>query len=216
MHDDKLIDVATGVALELPPLYARSGKKWLSERYHVQPATNLVVARLAPRWSPRPALVGKAFGDTCGWKRLGTVDNVFNWPDGTRIFLELKCGIDLSACVWDAVKLATGVLGGNAESGYMLAAAPRDRWQSAARGTELFATARWETAGPAIRHAYRDWWRLWEKEGHIPGQVPSRFETIALGSFPFVVEGVHWDVRLARVVPGSRWIDWEPIALERD
>ena len=88
-----------------------------------------------------PVLAGKKFGDKLGWIGLGNVDTVFTWGDGTRTFLELKCGTDLSACVWDSVKLASGVLNGNASAGYMLAGSPTSLWQKPVRGAELFGGA---------------------------------------------------------------------------
>ena len=211
-NDTEFIAVATASAAALPRLYAEKRKKNLSEQFHLQPATNLVVERLAPTWDPAPSLVGKKFGEKLGWIGLGHVDNVFHWGDGTRTFLELKCGQDMSACVWDSVKLASGLLNGNARAGYLLAGAPTSCWRKPVRGAELFRSAIWRTAGVDVRDAYLDWWRRWEAEMHIPGRVAASFQTFALGSFSFEIDGIAWELRLARVEPmGSSWIEWQPV-----
>lgn len=118
----------------------------------------------------------------------------------------------MSACVWDSVKLTSGVLNGNASAGYMLAGSPTSLWQKPVRGAELFGGGKWRTLSPEIRDAYLDWWRFWqeEKTPHIPGRVAETFETVPLGSFPFQIEGTAWELRLVRVEPsGSTWLNWE-------
>lgn len=209
-NDKELIAVAAASAAALPRLYAERAKENLSEQFHLQPATTLVVERLAPTWAPAPSLVGKTFGDKLGWLGLGPVDTVFHWGDGTRTFLELKCGTDLSACVWDSVKLASGLLQKNARAGYLLAGAPTESWEKPVRGGEFFASRSWDTTGADVRDAYRDWWGSWEKEGHLPVRVAASFETQALGSFAFGIDGTPWQLRLARVEPvGSTWLEWD-------
>src|SRR5689334_15519862 len=110
MHESKLVGLARAVALELPVQCALVVRNSLSEMYHLQPATIRVAERVALTWDPVPSLVGKRFGESLGWVGLGNVDVVFHWADGSRTFLELKCGPDLSACAWDALKLGAGVL----------------------------------------------------------------------------------------------------------
>jgi hypothetical protein len=216
MHDQELRALAREVAAMLPRVYAEKGKRNLSEMHHLQPATNDVAARLAATWNPPATLVGKQFGPNLGWVGLGHVDTVLHWPDGPQTFLELKCDWDLCACVWDAVKLAAGVLNGNADAGYMLAGAPARMWNKSTPGAELFASGRWETMGAEVRGRYRKWWWNWQEEvvdhrsnRHIPGAVAAIFETVPLGTFPFVIGGASWELRLARVDPnGSEWSIW--------
>lgn len=210
LHDARLSELAREVARELPGTYAKKARKNLSEQFHLQPTTNRVVERLAATWHPTPSLVGKTFGDKLGWIGLGHVDTVFSWADGTRLFLELKCGTDLSACAWDAVKLASGVLNGNAFAGYMLAGSPSSLWRKPIPGAELFERGKWHTTG--VRDAHLKWWRFWqgEKTPHIPGRVAASFETVQLGLFPFAIDGVAWELRLVRVEPsGPNWLNWE-------
>jgi hypothetical protein len=216
VHDQELRELAQEVAYELPGIYAAKGRPNLSEMHHLQPATNTVAAKLAPTWDPAPSLDGHEFGPKLGWVGLGNVDTVFAWPAGTRTFLELKCDRDLSACVWDAVKLSAAVLNGNANAGYMLAGAPTSAWEKPAPGAELFESCRWVTIGPGIRDRYRRWWWNWQEEivgdrpnRHIPGSVAASFETVPVGRFPFEVAGTPWQLRLARIeTVGADWINW--------
>ena len=101
-HDDELAALAREVASELPSVYAEKARKKLSEQFHLQPATNRVVERLAPAWHPAPSLAGKKFGDKLGWIGLGHVDTVFTWGDGTRTFLELRWALSIlvTAHIW--------------------------------------------------------------------------------------------------------------------
>ena len=171
---------------------------------------------LARTWNPSPTLAEKKFGPKLGWVGLGPVDTVFHWPGGTRTFLELKCGWDLSACVWDAVKLAAGVLNGNADAGYMLAGAPTAMWNKPTPGAELFGAGRWETMGPKVRERHRTWWWKWQEEvvgrksnRHIPGAVAAVFDTVPLQALAFEIAGAPWELRLARVEPsGPDWAIW--------
>jgi hypothetical protein len=215
MHDQGLIErLGKAVAREMPIVYAEKGRKNVSEMRHLQPATNRVLERLAPTWMPAPALGSKKFGDMLGWVGLGHVDNVLTWPDGSRTFLELKCGNDLSACVWDMVKLAAAVLGGNATSAYMLAGASVASWQKPTPGAEFFRSQEWQTMGFDVRARYEKWWRFWQNETtpHLPGRVAPAIRTVTLGSFGFVIAGEAWELRLARVEPvRTDWVDWPPI-----
>jgi hypothetical protein len=185
----------------------------LNEQSHLAPQCKLAAAEVAAPCDPTPALAPFDFGSRLGWVGLGNVDVVFRWPDCGAAFVELKCNRDLSAWVWDAVKLAAGVLHGNADSSYLLAGAPTSAWMKPARGAELFADKQWETLGRDIRDAYRDWRYSWQEEvpgRHIPGRVADEFETTALGSWPLTVGGVPWELRLARVRPvGETWRSWK-------
>jgi hypothetical protein len=222
VHDELLTSVAREVATHLPHVYATKRRRNLAEMFHLQPETTAVVERFAPRLRPTPTLTPKKLVELLGWVGVGGVDTVFNWPDGRRTFLELKAGDDLSACAWDAVKLSAFVLNGSADAGYMLAAAPTASWGKPVPGADLFANDQWETMGPRIRDAHSKWWYRWQEETvshpkwglkpnrHFPGLVAKTFRTIALGSFPFEVAGVSWDLRLVRVDPsGSDWDVWK-------
>jgi hypothetical protein len=140
------------------------------------------------------------------------VDVVLRWATGGTTFVELKCGSDnhaLRPCVWDATKLATGLLGGNAGAGYLLAGAPAAKWREGIPGSELFLMAEWETLGTAIRQRFIDDWRKWESEGHIPGRVPAAFQTVGVGAYPLEIAEKAWELRLARVEPiGEAWVEW--------
>lgn len=60
---------------------------------------------------------------------------------------ELADQHSLAPCVWDAVKLAAGLLAGNAEAGYLLVAAPLALWQKPILGAQLFESRTWLTGG---------------------------------------------------------------------
>jgi len=218
MPDERLGALAREVALELPGSYAERGRKNLGEQFHLQPVTDRVLQRLLPDWGPGVALsASKMFGKSLGWVGLGPVDLSFRVRDQLATVLELKCGHDLSACAWDAVKLAAGVLDCHADSAYMLAGAPTAMWDKPTPGADLFSSASWLTMGPKIRDAHMKWWRAWQEETvagrpnrHIPGLVSAAFETVALGSFPFQIDATPWELRLARVKPhGSKAIVWK-------
>lgn len=96
----------------------------------------------------------------------------------------------------------------------MLAGASSASWRKPVPGTELFSSKEWETTGPAVRDAYRSWWRRWQNETtpHIPGQVARVFRTVALGFFAFEIRGAAWELRLARVEHvGHDWLEWQPV-----
>jgi hypothetical protein len=95
IHDQLMNELAREIAVDMPCVYKERGWKDVTEMYCLQPAANRAVARVAPTWSPVPALDSKAFGDKHGWVGVGNVDAVLGWPDGSRTFLELKCGDDL-------------------------------------------------------------------------------------------------------------------------
>jgi hypothetical protein len=147
------------------------------------------------------------FGPKHGWLGLGVVDVIFRWTDQAATFAELKCG-ELWPCVWDAVKLATAVLGGNACSAYLLAGARTSDWERPIAGAQFFETAEWMTLGPEVRDRFLPSWQLWERQGHIPGRVPTRFSTVALGAFPLTIAHVRWELRLARIDSAAEWTDW--------
>lgn len=147
---------------------------------------------------------------------------MFRQPESAPTFLELKCGYGkdcLAFCVWDAVKLAAGLLAGNAEAGYLLAGAPRADWHRPILGAQLFESRTWQTSGRDIRGAYSRWWWRWQIEmkygkpnHHIPGRVAATFDTKKLGSFGFQIAGTAWELRLARVEPAlADWHDWQPL-----
>src|SRR4051794_12674094 len=121
MHDDKLQLLAREVALELPGFYAQAGKHNLSEQFHLQPVTDRVLERLLPTWGSDftrcPNKLASAF-KKLGWIGTGGVDVAFQWRDQLPTVLELKCAHDLSACAWDAVKLAPALLDGHIHAAY--------------------------------------------------------------------------------------------------
>jgi hypothetical protein len=204
--------IAEETANELEEFCALHGVVHANEMRHLAPCCKVIVGRVADALTLRPALAPFGFGERHGWRGLGLVDAVLRWPDETATFIELKCGSgdeSLKPCVWDAVKLATGVLGGNAAAGYLLAGAPASKWQVAVAGANLFKAAEWETLGPGVRDDFISDWRKWEREGHIPGRVPSVFRTAPLGLYELTVGGAPWELRLARVEPvGRTWVDW--------
>ena len=128
MHDEKLATLVPEVADELPLVYVQAARVNVSELFHLQPATNRVVERLAATWRPTPSLVGKKFGDTLGRIGLDNVDAVFNclqlarWqPYVPRA--EVRAGLERMR-LGRREELASGVLNRNAEAGYMLAGSP--------------------------------------------------------------------------------------------
>ena len=124
-------------ARELEVLCAEKGLTYANEQKHLGPACKLVTALLARRYTSPPDLSPFDFGDRLGWVGLGNVDVVFRWPDRRPMFVELKCGSDLTACVWDAVKLSSGVLHGNAALGIPSRGAPTSAWLKPTTGAEL-------------------------------------------------------------------------------
>ena len=222
MIDEQLIQLTRETATELESHCAEKALSYAGEQKDLDPVCKQVAKRLAPTWSPAASVGPFAFGDKLGWVGLGLVDLVFRWPDRLPTFLELKCGSDencLAFCVWDAVKLATGVLAGNAEAGYLLAGAPLAQWQRPILGTQLFDSRAWRTSSPEIRGDYSRWWWKWQTERkkglpnfHIPGRVAATFDTKKLGSFPFQIAGTPWELRLARVEPApGDWEHWQPL-----
>ena len=213
-EDDALaMRLAELSATKLEAFCLEGGVASANEQSHLAPQCKLAAIAVAATCDPTPALEPFHFGPKLGWVGLGNVDVVFRWPERGAIFVELKCGSDLSACVWDAVKLAAGVLHDNADSAYLLVGAPTTAWMKPARGAELFADRRWDTFGPEIRDAYRDWWHRWQEEvpgRHIPGLVAEAFETAALGVWPFTIGGLPWELHVARVRPeGDSSRNWK-------
>jgi len=213
--DDHLVGrVADETAGELELFCAVNQLSHANERDHLGKCCRIATARVAGALEQPPMLDPFAFGDPHGWVGLGLVDVVLRWADRPPTFLELKCGAGkraLKPCVWDAVKLSTAVLGGNACSGYLLAGAPMSDWQARVPGADFFDSAEWQTLGPHVRERFLADWRFWESETtpHIPGRVAARFRTIALGTFPLTIATTPWELRLARVEPiDDAWVDW--------
>jgi hypothetical protein len=176
--------LAEAAATALETFCATHGLAYANERDHFAPCCRTAVARITADLDERPALSPYAFGAKHGWVGLGSVDLVVRWPKRAPAFLELKCGAGahvLRPCVWDAVKLATAVHGGNAGAGYLLAGAPAPEWAKPIAGAEFFDTAEWHTLGPRVRDKFRADWRFWasERSPHIPGRVPHGFSTVA-------------------------------------
>ena len=193
---------------------AANGLRYANERDHLSKSVKRSVEQAAVALAPRPALHPFAFGDRHGWIGLGHVDVVLRWRDSPPTFLELKCGSGsdaLRACVWDALKLATALLGGNARSAYLIAGAPTAVWRARRPGAEFFDSGEWETLGWDIRGRFRSDWKFWESETtpHIPGRVPTGFTTVELGNATFRIASEPWELRTARIESvGRNWIDW--------
>jgi ADP-ribosylglycohydrolase len=210
--EERVRAVAAKTAAELERHCAESGVATANEQKQLQPCCTRATRQLAAGWEPTPALTSKRFGDTLGWVGLGSVDVVLRWPDHPPTFIELKCGAakdTLGPCSWDALKLASGVLAGNACTGYLLAGLPTALWETETLGHELFNTRDWTAT--ELRELFLSWWRYWEKETtpHVPGRVAESFTTFAVGSFPLEIGGSMWELRLARVEPSSRgWLRW--------
>jgi hypothetical protein len=210
-RDDKLMrKVAELTTTELENFCTFHKLERAGENRALAPSCKKAVARAARALRDPPALNSLAFGEKHGWRGLGSVDLVMRWANRRPVFLELKCD-ELSPCVWDAVKLATAVLGGNAGSGYLLASARTSDWEKPIAGSQFFETAEWTTLGTDVRDRFLSSWRRWEREGHIPGRVPTGFSTVALGVFSLTIAGVPWEVRLARLCASGAWIWWPPI-----
>lgn len=215
MNDEHLVQLALETAVELERSCSELAIGHATESKHLDPTCKRVAKRLAPTWSPIASVGPYGFGDKLGWIGLGNVDVVFRRPDLLPTFLELKCGAksdSLGPCVWDAVKVAAGVLAGNAEAGYLLAGAPLAQWQKPILGAQLFDSRAWRTSGSEIRGAYSGWWWMWQKGPHIPGRVAATFHTKKLDSFRFQIAGTPWELRLAKVEPARPdWEDWQPL-----
>lgn len=202
-------------ASELEAFCAERALAYANERDHLARCCKAVAARIVAELPPpRPALSPFGFGERHEWIGLGGVDVVFRWEAREPTFVELKSGSGTGAlrpCVWDAVKLATAVLGGNASSGYMLAAAPVSAWRTGYLGAELFESGEWLTLGPEIRDRFRGDWSFWASEAtpHVPGRVPAGIRTIAVGSASLSIASTLWELRAARVEPiGTDWVKW--------
>ena len=227
MHDDKLRVLSSETALELPEYYAQTGRVKLSEQFHLQPVVDRVLERLIPTWGSDFACGTSKLAQTfkeLGWIGTGGVDISFQRRGQPPTVIELKCADDLSACAWDAVKLAPAVLSGHVHAGYLLAGAPTQMWNKPMPGADLFATDAWETMGSRIRDKHIDRWRSWQEETrskkgdtvkkrpnrHIPGLIAETFETLALGSFLFKINATPWELRLARVnARGAKATVWK-------
>jgi hypothetical protein len=213
-QDDELLRrVVEVTASELEEFCAVRRLEYANERDHLDPCCRVAVQRLVRELENPPALSPRDFGERHGWLGLGLVDVVFRWADPGPTFVELKCRA-LWPCVWDAVKLATAVLGGNAGAAYLVAGARASDWQKPIDGSQFFETGEWKTLGPDVRDRFLSSWRLWERQGHIPGRVPTGFSTVALGAFQLTIGHVLWEVRLARVDSAGEWTDWPRTATE--
>jgi hypothetical protein len=208
----RICEFARSSAAELERYCAQLGIAAANEQKHLQPSCSRVAAQLAAEWIPLPLLAPKTFGDKLQWVGLGSVDVVFRWTEMPDTFVELKCGATPSAlgpCSWDALKLAAGILAGNAGSGYLLAGVPTVLWEGKTLGWELFTTREWRT--DALRESFFSWWAFWEKDGHVPARVPEALATFEIEAFPLTIAGNDWQLRLSRVEPrGSAWLQWQP------
>jgi hypothetical protein len=205
--------VAEMTAAELERFCADRQLVYANERDHLGKCCREALVRIIGGLDDAPALSPHTYGHKHGWIGVGSVDVVLRWRHCPATFLELKCGARpnvLTACVWDALKLATALLGGNAGAGYLLAGAPATYWAARKAGAEFFETAEWDTLGPSVRNNYMAYWQLWESERHIPGRVPRHFSTASLGAFQLTIGNAAWELRLARVSPSGDWIDWPP------
>ena len=216
--DDLVMRLAVDTASELEEFCAERALAHANERDHLARCCKTVAARIVAELPPpRPALAPFGFGERHEWIGLGGVDVVFRWDTREPTFVELKSGSStgvLRPCVWDAVKLATAVLGGNASSGYMLAAAPASAWRAGYLGAELFESGEWLTLSPEIRDRFRSDWTFWESEAtpHVPGRVPAAIRTIACASTHLSIGGTSWELRVARVEPiGANWVVWPSV-----
>jgi hypothetical protein len=134
--------MAAETAKELAAFCVERGLVYANERDHLAKCCKIAADQVRSSLDPPPAVAPLAFGEPHGWIGLGSVDVVLRWATGGATFVELKCGSDnhaLRPCVWDAAKLATGLLGGNAGAGYLLAARPPPSGGKASLGPSSFS-----------------------------------------------------------------------------
>ncbi len=211
--DALLRELAREVARELPAACAVTGQSVVGETRHLQPVTADVAARLARAANPAASTASHLFGDKLGWIGLGHVDVVFQWPNEQPTFLELK-SCDLHHCAWDSLKLASGVLAGNASAGYMLAVAPSRTWEQRPPGSELFGSGEWQAA--ELRRRFAKTFKRYAAETypHIPGRVAAAARSIPLDSSSLKIQEAEWLLRLVRVEPVVKagWANWESLS----
>lgn len=211
--DDLLNELAHETACTLGNLASARRVAPLNERDHLHPscvqaARNIAQASETPLEATTSLRIISPL-----WPRLGRVDLAFVSGGAGPVVVELKCGAGrdaLAACAWDAVKVAFVLRLGEASAAYLLAAAPRSDWAFPFRGTEFFASRRFETR--ALREPYLKWWRLWERDGYPAGiRVPTTFTTRAVSRVPVLVQATEWEIAVAAVhVEGEDWLDWKP------
>ena len=199
-HDELLARLVRGTADRLEALAEERGLKTVNERDHLQPCSVAAARELLTEVGGECATQhAVSFGD---WPRLGDVDLALLGLDAAPLLLELKCGNDLNAlgpCVWDAAKLAMAVQEGVAAGAFLLAAAPRSRWEQPVRGAEFFEHLPHDIG--LLRVLYADWWRSWERRGDPqPSFLPRRWWTEDAHVSTFTVAAQPWELRLAEVV----------------
>lgn len=207
-----LIRALPEIGARLERVAEKDGLARVNERDHLQRVTFAALTELAAA-SPGELEVRSAWPlSVADWPRLGSVDIAITRADGPPALVELKCGSGsdaLGPCAWDLLKLATALSRGGGSAGYLLGATTRALWERPLRGAELLDSGRWDTK--AIRSAYADWWRHWEKHNDPrPIRVPSRGETVHIGTTRFELGPSSWELRLAEVRcdPG-KWSVWD-------
>ena len=190
------------------------GLGWINERDHLQPEYSAAVDRVANavEHGRSPSGLRHELGDK--WPKLGSFD--ITLAIGSLHFaVELKCGSDagtLSACAWDAAKLAFCLQHGVGNGAYLVAAAPDPLWTRDASGLEFFRSGAWDMAD--IRTRYASSFRKWEKDGYIPLQVVRHFASVHVGrSIGFKVADQPWTIGVARIdAEDSELMAWESLA----
>ena len=214
--DATLIALASATADRLVEQASERGVAVPNEKGYLQPSCLAAARRLAIEMVSRGIdmqVSTSLWIRSDDWLRLGPVDIALT-ADGRITAVELKAGSGrhaLTACAWDAVKLAYALQLDMVSSAYLLALAPTDDWPIA-RGSEFFATATIETA--PLRDTFADGWKRWERDGYPAGtRVPSRLDTRAVCSVPIVIEGRSWEIRVAAIHRHDppEWIDWRPL-----
>jgi hypothetical protein len=211
--DELMSDLAHQTADDLSRLASEHALLRLNERDHLQPICASAARRVAQHYAA-PLDVRTSFRFKSDlWPRLGAVDIAFVPRDAKPAFVELKAGSGrdaLTACAWDAVKLAFALQLGEASGAYLLAASPATDWNASGfRGAEFFTTCSFETG--ALRGPFLDWWRRWERDGYPAGsKVPSAFNTRAVCRVPFSVGVSEWEIAVASLhADRIEWMAWE-------
>ncbi len=132
--------------------------------------------------------------------KLGPVDLAIDDAHGLAC-LELKWDTDLTACAWDAAKLATTLAERKAEAAYLIAGAPKQAWDAFAPGAELFMSRAWRAEG--LLSAYAAGFAFWRNDvATYPHAVQGRWKMIARDErdLDLVVDGIDHQIRVVEIV----------------